>query len=715
LNQPAAPGSINRVRLPVYPKIDGRSFRSQWYDQFKWLEYQAEKDACFCFPCRIFQTVETKEKAFTEVGFKNWKKALDKDRGFYKHENGRAHKICMEKWTEQELRVTRNAEVSSLVNENILTKNRYYIKTVFDIIKFLVINELPLRGTYDGQEKHEKGLFYALFQYTLEKDLKLQECVKLIPKNAKYTSPLIQNEVIGIMSHTVTKKISEEVNSADVPFYSIMADSTRDCNNGEAISIALRYISNGNLKESILSIEKAEKLDAEYLSNLILETLKKHNVKLNNMLSQCYDGASVMRGAKKGIRSLIQQKLKRKIPYLHCFNHQLHLIVIASISAIFEVRQFFDYCRLIHKIFSTFKFKSFYDGHATARLLETRWTGHLNTIIIIFNNYEKMLTALSTAVLNNNGELDGDAVVECSGLLTIMKTRKFRFILRTMLKLLSIIEPADKVLQSRESGLMHGIPVVRAVYESLKNQRSDDAFSSILKETEDLLPCSDPDDVNNDAGDGDAPTRKRKVMSSTRLTNFVVMSSSGSNDRTLGDSELNTNFKQMYFEIFDITIAEFENRFFQDNPLIEAVEKVGKFDFDLHNNSRQVMKDLEIFTEYDIKLPTVEELTCVQNFFNNNNIQPKDYLKELFQYKNAFKDTYEFYASVSVFACSSAVCESAFSTLNRILTPYRQSMTFIRESNLTILAHEKTFTDVIAENEFLRIFNVNKNRRLQLF
>jgi len=66
------------------------------------------------------------------------------------------------------------------------------------------------------------------------------------------------------------------------------------------------------------------------------------------------------------------------------------------------------------------------------------------------------------------------------------------------------------------------------------------------------------------------------------------------------------------------------------------------------------MNNLQIFTEYGIKLPTVEELICVQNFFCNCNVQRADYLKELFKYKDAFKDTYNFYASVAIFACSCA-------------------------------------------------------------
>ena len=33
-----------------------RSFNSEWYKKYKWLEYSAEKDSAFCYPCRFFGT-----------------------------------------------------------------------------------------------------------------------------------------------------------------------------------------------------------------------------------------------------------------------------------------------------------------------------------------------------------------------------------------------------------------------------------------------------------------------------------------------------------------------------------------------------------------------------------------------------------------------------------------------------------------------------------
>ncbi|KRZ67796.1 hypothetical protein T10_4360 [Trichinella papuae] len=52
----------------------------------------------------------------------------------------------MSKWEEKRLRVKENQEISSLVNENQLLKNRYYVTVIFDVIKFLASNKLSFCG-----------------------------------------------------------------------------------------------------------------------------------------------------------------------------------------------------------------------------------------------------------------------------------------------------------------------------------------------------------------------------------------------------------------------------------------------------------------------------------------------------------------------------------------------------------------------------------------
>ena len=41
--------------LTIYPlNKDKRCFRSQWFSQFRWLEYSIEKDSAYCYLCRHF-------------------------------------------------------------------------------------------------------------------------------------------------------------------------------------------------------------------------------------------------------------------------------------------------------------------------------------------------------------------------------------------------------------------------------------------------------------------------------------------------------------------------------------------------------------------------------------------------------------------------------------------------------------------------------------
>ena len=65
------------------------------YERFDWLEYSVEKQAAFCFVCRLFAsgisyTVRGGEGkgghhnpdvVFTETEFRNWKAALDGGKG----------------------------------------------------------------------------------------------------------------------------------------------------------------------------------------------------------------------------------------------------------------------------------------------------------------------------------------------------------------------------------------------------------------------------------------------------------------------------------------------------------------------------------------------------------------------------------------------------------------------------------------------------------
>ena len=94
-------------------------------------------DSAFCFCCRAFGQIGQYDDAFVKIGFKNWKKALEK---FRSHEKSIAHKSSVHKWiVGQQMLNTPEANIQSQINQQHRTevsKNREYIKNIIENLIF---------------------------------------------------------------------------------------------------------------------------------------------------------------------------------------------------------------------------------------------------------------------------------------------------------------------------------------------------------------------------------------------------------------------------------------------------------------------------------------------------------------------------------------------------------------------------------------------------
>lgn len=163
--------------------------------------------------------------------------------------------------------------VSQLLTTDVLNLRRCYIDAILDVVIVLVTKELAYRGNWDAVSKKESGLFQSLFDYTLKQNEKLQKAVKIIPKNATCTSPGIQNDLIAAAVSCVRLHIVKKVNSSN--YFTLFVDGTKDLNAVESISIAARYILDGEPRESVLGMEVSDDFSAEGISTVILTSLKK--------------------------------------------------------------------------------------------------------------------------------------------------------------------------------------------------------------------------------------------------------------------------------------------------------------------------------------------------------------------------------------------------------------------------------------------------------
>lgn len=84
------------------------------------------------------------------------------------------------------------------------------------------------------------GLFTDLLKLTMGENERFKKCAGQMPRNALYTGPKMQNEIIEAMALCLRKTIVDELNEAD--FLTILVDGTKDKHGIETLSVAFRFV-----------------------------------------------------------------------------------------------------------------------------------------------------------------------------------------------------------------------------------------------------------------------------------------------------------------------------------------------------------------------------------------------------------------------------------------------------------------------------------------
>ncbi len=342
-----------------------------------------------------------------------------------------------------------------------------------------MVNQLPLCGDNAGfasvlDDNGSMGLFLSLFEYSMRKDPELTRITKTIPQNARYTSPQIQNEIIEMMSKLVTEEIVRQVGDS---WYSIKVDGTRDPIGQENIYIVVRFVDeNYAACERLLVMATSEKGDAEALTSVIIDELTSAGLSTNKILSQVY-GTSLMSGRHGGVQKLLKNKLDRNIPYIHCFNHQLHLVVVHAMSSEAAVQDFFGVCNMLYNFIRKPTIAMLYKGETLKRLLDQRWTGHLAMVKVVVKSFHDIFKLLTE--VENTGGLGAEVRVGATGLLLAITQCSFLVIAHIVMKLLSLYKPPNRLLQAEDMDLFTAVTLVNSASDCMKKLRTENEFSAL--------------------------------------------------------------------------------------------------------------------------------------------------------------------------------------------------------------------------------------------
>eukprot|EP00794_Sanderia_malayensis_P017877 gene17877-19659_t len=335
-NQPRA----NEPPGKLFPKTKvgsyERSFSELWYEvkigkthtKRAWLSYSPIKDAVFCRYCYFFSKI-SRENTFTEVGFKKWKKAGE---CFSKHEKSQSHidatidfiNFCTSTFIDKKL-LSEAAKLDSERKRKV-QKNRKVMGCLIDITIFLAEQGLAFRGHRDEimEDMKPKGNFLAL--------------VRLL---SKYDGTL--------------EKHKKEIEQEKLKRKSKKKDNKRDVSRRKSKKKATG--GRGNLA-TFLSWESQNKIISgagKKITEEIIQEVKEAG--MFNAVGQSYDGASVMQGKYKGVKSLVQKENPQCL-FIWTFDHVLNLVVMEACGSSLAAKSLFGTLEKVYAFFSASRKRS---------------------------------------------------------------------------------------------------------------------------------------------------------------------------------------------------------------------------------------------------------------------------------------------------------------------------------------------------------------------
>ncbi|XP_039119211.1 zinc finger MYM-type protein 1-like [Dioscorea cayenensis subsp. rotundata] len=368
---------------------------------------------------------------------------------------------------------------------------RIRLTAILDVTRFLLKQDLPFRGNDESSNSLNKGNFLELLEWY---NLRNEEVWKTINQNApgnnQLTSLKIQKDLTNACATEITRVIVDDIGDK---FFSLMIDEAQDASIKQQMGVVLRYVNkNGHVIERFLALVHMPDTSAISLKNAIDYLFAKHKLSLSRLRGQGYDGDSTMRGEFNGLKALILKE-NPYARYVHCFAHQLQLVVVAVAKENRIVSDFFQYVNMIvNATGASCKMRYQLWQHHHNRLVEqlekveivsgkeknqesslarpgdTRWGSHYTTILELIS----MWTSISEVLQNVH---DDDASTNNRGivasLIDKMENYQFVFVMYLMRRLLGMTNELSLALQQKDQNNVQAMRLIEVVKARLQHFR----------------------------------------------------------------------------------------------------------------------------------------------------------------------------------------------------------------------------------------------------
>ncbi|XP_077972730.1 52 kDa repressor of the inhibitor of the protein kinase-like [Styela clava] len=373
-----------------------RKFLKKWLDDNRfcsWLVYTQLSDGRgLCKICIVMQARlkhgTLRDTAFVTRPCIDYKKFMKKavahrDTNYHRESNTAAKNFVKSMETGQNVRANMEAQYATQTKEN-----RRIMTSIVKTVMFCASGNIPLRG-HSG----DSGNFVNLLLFRIDAgDEDLKWHFARMAGNAKYTSPMIQNEILKVASDMIVQDIVMKANKS---FVSVIADESCDISGKEQLSIVFRNVKGGEVCERFTGLVEMDSVSVESISSNILTHLSGIGVDLQKLVGQGYDGATTMAGHVSGVQKRIRDKYPRAI-FVHCASHCLNLEAI--------IRSTCDIIRETIRFFRESPKRRAGLGINIPLFCPTRWSEKYKSIRIFKCNFKRVLEALDSLARDANSE-----------------------------------------------------------------------------------------------------------------------------------------------------------------------------------------------------------------------------------------------------------------------------------------------------------------------
>ncbi|CAM4328207.1 unnamed protein product [Leuciscus chuanchicus] len=298
------------------------------------------------------------------------------------------------------------------------------------------------------------------------------------------------------MLSVTREEIIKEVQTSS--FLSIQADETTDIATLAQLVLVLRYIDDkNNVQERFFEFIPLQSATAESIASALKERLASilPEDQKSKLICQAYDGASVMRGATAGVQRKVQD-VYPNAHYIHCYAHQLNLIMQHATSHISKTRIFFSNIGGFASFFSKSpKRTCFLDkvvAHRLPRSSNVRWNFHSRAINTVFEHREDLIHCFES--IQDSGDFDPNTVREAGALAMLLEDDDFKFFLELYHHIMPHVDFLYAKLQKKNIDSVHIKVSIQQFQQEIQKIRN--SLHSIGEQSS-----------------GSQPTKRRRVLS----------------------------------------------------------------------------------------------------------------------------------------------------------------------------------------------------------